>query len=268
MRQGVPLSPAGLVHAAHAGVCTRCAAGCSTWIDENQDHVYRVRPRENRLVNDWWICDDGRRDYAHLHDQRRLVRPLRRDGATLAELGWTDLPRELDRRLRDARPLAAILSPFLSVEEAYLLAKYIRTLDPQARLGLGPVPAAGEDQHFPGGFTIAAEKCPNRRGVEEVLAHFAGPRTTLEELPEQVEQGAVRGLWITGGDRDLDAQRRGASPAANPQSPIPNPLLFAAAARSPGPNCSSSKTSSPRRSRSGRPMSCRRRPSPSATAPM
>ena len=122
--------------------------------------------------------------------------------ATLVELDWTGLPGELDRRLHEARPLAAVFSPFLSVEEAYLLAKYIRQLDPQARLVMGSVPAAGEDRHFSGGFTIAAEKCPNRRGVEEVLAHFAGPRTSLGELPELVRQKAVRGLWVSGGYHD------------------------------------------------------------------
>ena len=185
----------------HAGVCTRCATGCSTWIDENQDHVYRVRPRENRLVNDWWICDDGRYDYAHVHDERRLVRPVRRDGQTLTGLDWTHLSGELDRRLREAKPLAAVFSPFLTVEEAYLLAKYVRQIDPEARLVLGPVPAVGEDQRFPGGFTIAAEKCPNRRGVEEVVAHFAGRGTVWGELPDQVQQGAVRGLWVSGGYR-------------------------------------------------------------------
>ncbi len=30
----------------HAGVCTGCSTGCSIWVDENQDHVYRLRPRK------------------------------------------------------------------------------------------------------------------------------------------------------------------------------------------------------------------------------
>ncbi len=183
----------------HAGVCTGCAAGCSTWIDENQDHVYRVRPRENAFVNDWWICNDGRYDHAHVHSPERLAQPLRRDGESLVELDWTQLPRELDRRLREAGRLAAVLSPFLTVEEAYLLAQYVRTIDRNAALALGPVPAVAEDERFPGGFTIAAEKCPNRRGVEEVIAHFNGRVTTLEELAHDIDRGAAAGLWVSGG---------------------------------------------------------------------
>ena len=62
--------------------------------------------------------------------------------------------------------------------------------EPATVLALGPVPVRGEDQTFtpdqtkgrtgdtsfvvPRPFTIHAEKCPNRRGVEAILEHFQG----------------------------------------------------------------------------------------------
>jgi NADH-quinone oxidoreductase subunit G len=95
--------------------------------------------------------------------------------------------------------LAAVVSPHLTVEEAYLLCKLIRGIDPQALLALGPVPVAGEDEKFPNGFTIRAEKCPNRRGVERVIAHFSRGVMTLTELLGEVERGGVRGAWVSGG---------------------------------------------------------------------
>ena len=57
----------------HRGVCTRCSTGCSIWIEENQDRIYRIKPRENLLVNKWWICNDGRYDYPHVHDPGRIT---------------------------------------------------------------------------------------------------------------------------------------------------------------------------------------------------
>ena len=74
----------------HASVCAGCAVGCSIWIEENQDHVYRLKPRENMLVNKWWICNEGRYGYHHVHDPRRLVRPLRRK--TARPRSWTPPP--------------------------------------------------------------------------------------------------------------------------------------------------------------------------------
>jgi len=172
----------------HPGVCTGCSAGCSIWIEENQDRVWRIKPRENMPVNKWWICNDGRYDYPHVHDPQRIT------GAA-----WHELLPDLRERLRAARRLGAVISPFLTVEEAYLLCQLIRGIDADAPLALGPVPVVGEDERFPGGFTIRAEKCPNRRGVEEVIAHFGRRVMAFDELLAEIDQDAVQGVWVSGG---------------------------------------------------------------------
>lgn len=189
----------------HPGVCTGCATGCSIWTEENQDRIYRLKPRENPHVNQWWICNEGRYDYPHVHSDRRLVQPTRREGNSRIALDWTTLPAELNERLRTAGPLAAILSPYLTVEEAYLLATLVRAADPTARLILGPIPSVGADKRFPNGFTISAEKCPNRRGVEEIIAHFEKGRvTSFDDFVPELDQGNVRGVWFSGGYKKED----------------------------------------------------------------
>jgi NADH-quinone oxidoreductase subunit G len=52
------------------GICHGCAKGCNIWIDHNQpkyaqDKVYRYRPRVNRDVNGFFLCDEGRLSYKH-----------------------------------------------------------------------------------------------------------------------------------------------------------------------------------------------------------
>jgi NADH-quinone oxidoreductase subunit G len=208
------------------GVCTGCSTGCSIWIEENQDRIYRITPRANPFVNKWWICNFGRYDYPHVHDPRRLCTlhtpcaesgtrsvPDTHVGETVElppqHLGtrsvpdtWSDVLTALNKDLRGAGRLAAVVSPHLTVEEAYLLCKLIRGIDPKAILALGPVPTAGEDELFPGGFAIRAEKCPNRRGVEAVLLHFAKQMTTFEQFLAELDKGAVQGVWFSGGYRD------------------------------------------------------------------
>lgn len=180
----------------HPGVCTGCAAGCSIWIEEDQDRIQRIKPRENARVNRWWICNEGRYGYPHVHDRDRLTIARRRDGAAI---DGKDLPGELNRQLRQAGRLAAVVSPFLTVEEAYLLCKYVREIDPAAVLALGPIPVVGEDERFPGGFTIRAEKCPNRRGVEQVLAGLDRKFLRWDALVDAVQSREIRGAWISGG---------------------------------------------------------------------
>ena len=102
--------------------------------------------------------------------------------------------------LRDAQRLAAVLSPHLTVEEAYLLAKYVRSIDPQALLVAGPAPRRGEDQTFPSGYTIRAEKCPNRRGVEEIVAKLGDGLTTWDEfLAGPLASEGFGAVWVSGG---------------------------------------------------------------------
>ncbi|REJ68282.1 MAG: ferredoxin [Planctomycetota bacterium] len=193
----------------HDGVCAGCSTGCSITIDENQDRVYRLRPRENPHINEWWMCDEGRYGYHHVHSEHRLAGPQQFDAEArqYVNADWSRLPTELDKKFtaiakRWPGSVAGVLSPHLSVEEAYLLAKYLRGVDPEATLVLGPVPVEGEDESFPQGFTIRAEKCPNRRGVEAVLEYFTGRVATFDDLLPDVAAGKLHAIWVSGGYRN------------------------------------------------------------------
>ena len=116
-----------------------------------------------------------------------------------ANIEWATLPAELQASLVAAGRLSAVISPHLTVEEAYLLAKYIRGIDPRRVLSLGP--GAGRrarTKKFKNGFTIRAEKCPNRRGVEEVVKHFGG-HVKFDDFLSELDRGEIRGAWVTGG---------------------------------------------------------------------
>ena len=73
-----------------------------------------------------------------------------------------------------------------------LLASYLKSLSANVSLAMGPVRVVGEDDKYPKDvngrsvepvkFTIRAEKCPNRRGVEAVLRHFAGSVQTMGDV--------------------------------------------------------------------------------------
>lgn len=183
----------------HQGVCTGCSTGCSIFVEENQNRVWRLKPRENPHVNQWWMCDEGRYGYHHVHSPRRLLGAQRREKDGYVELEWSDLPAELNEKLAGRRGAAFVLSPHLTVEEAYLLATWARQVAPDCRLYLGYVPVVGDDETFPGGFTIRAEKCPNRRGVEEILRHVAGEVVTFDMFVDDVARGEISAAWISGG---------------------------------------------------------------------
>src|SRR5205814_977131 len=110
---------------------------------------------------------------------------------------------------RDGSAVVGVLSPFLTCEEAFLLAKFLKGLSGEVRLALGPVPVVGEDDTYPKDrrgrpaqpvkFTIHAEKCPNRRGVEEVLRHFQGDLVKFDDVLRDAEAGKVQALYLAAG---------------------------------------------------------------------
>jgi NADH-quinone oxidoreductase subunit G len=161
------------------------------------------------------MCDDGRLGYHYVNSVERFTRPqARRDGA-LAPVGWNDAVPQVRGAFkaaadRDAGSVVGVLSPFLTCEEAYLLAKWLKGLAGGVRLALGPVPVAGEDDHYPKDrkgrppqlgqpvkFTIRAEKCPNRKGVEAVLRHFQGDVVRFDDVVSGA--GGVKALYLAAG---------------------------------------------------------------------
>lgn len=198
----------------HDSICTGCATGCSVRVDENRNTIYRLKPRHNPEVNNWWMCDEGRLGYHFVGSDERLSRPRQRRADGWCDVEWPEVIESLQDELvaaageGDGRELAFVLSPMLACEEAYLAGEYALSLNPNVQLVLGHVPVVGEDDVYPkspgptpvgGDFTIRAEKCPNRRGVAALIEGWGQPPVGFDELLQRVVAGEVTGVVLTGG---------------------------------------------------------------------
>jgi NADH-quinone oxidoreductase subunit G len=98
----------------------------------------------------------------------------------------------------------------MTLEEAYLLASYLKLLTPNVAFALAPVRVAGDDDKYPKDvhgrpvepvkFTIRAEKCANRRGVEVILRHFAGDVVPMGDVLGRAAAGDFAAVYLVGGD--------------------------------------------------------------------
>ena len=196
-------------------VCPGCSTGCSINVDQNKDVLYRLKPRENPQAQGSFMCDEGRFGWKYIHSDDRLKLPEQRSGGQAISKNWDAVLPALRNALKDAAirapgKVAAVISPWATVEEAYLLATCIRKVAPKATLAIGPVRIVGQDDLYPKDvhgqpatptkFTIRAEKCPNRRGVEAVLKHVQGSVIQFSDILNQVSRGEIETLYVQGGD--------------------------------------------------------------------
>jgi NADH-quinone oxidoreductase subunit G len=200
----------------HDTICTRCSTGCNTTSEENRGQLWRFKPRFNPNVNDYWICDEGRYSYKSANDPGLISAMYVRTGGALTprpiDQALTEVGRALARTAEQGGLVAGVLSPFLTVEEAYLMATYLKSLNPANVLALGPIPVRGDDWTVTPNqtegrtgdtsfvvsrpFTIHAEKCPNRRGVEAILHYFQGSVIDFDALRKRIEMGEFRSVYV------------------------------------------------------------------------
>jgi NADH-quinone oxidoreductase subunit G len=189
------------------------AGGENIWLEHNEGKIYRIKPRFNAEVNQWWISDDTRYSWKPVHDEKRLTQAMKTQYGTQVPVPFGTA---LEQGVNDLRNLVAtngpgslyaMLSPMMANEEAWLLANAIRTLDPEALLVLGPVPTTGKDEIFKNSvngkqtFVIKAEKVPNAAGIRRVIATIGGPTATWDDLVANTkpEVKKLKGGWIVGG---------------------------------------------------------------------
>ncbi len=224
-------------------VCTGCSTGCSIEVDQNENRIYRLRPRPNPLAQGSFMCDEGRFGWKYVHSEDRLNSPRIGRASAIATsvaalsavtgsssglgqdamIGYNDLAyvdpwpdalsatRTMFRTAAASGRLMGIFSPMMTCEEAYLLARFLRGIDKQAVLALGPVPLIGEDDLYPkdhrgnpperskARFIIRNEKCPNRLGVTEVLRGFGSRLLDFSSVPELIANESISAAFVVGG---------------------------------------------------------------------
>ena len=109
--------------------------GANLIVQVKQDKVLRVLPLENEDVNECWLSDKDRFSYEALNsegDNGRLTRPMLKQCGEWREVDWqtalefigTDLKRVV--REHGAASFGALASPHATLEELYLLQKFMR----------------------------------------------------------------------------------------------------------------------------------------------
>ncbi len=88
--------------------CTLCPVGCSLILDSRDGEIMRTRSRENKEVNDIWMCDKGWFGYEFTSSEERLQTPLIRNNDKLVPATWDQALTLIADKIHAAKPFGTL----------------------------------------------------------------------------------------------------------------------------------------------------------------
>lgn len=145
-------------------ICNGCSKGCNIHVDHRKekykdDLVYRFRPRVNKSVNGWFMCDEGRLSYTN-EANNRFETALVEKNETSIENAIANIFKEIST----SKDLMMLLSPNLSFEEM----KNAKSLADKLNIKLSAYSPNTIDESFGDDYLKKSDKSANRASFKEL----------------------------------------------------------------------------------------------------
>ncbi len=187
--------------ASYNSICSECSSGCNIRIDVKDNGIYRIKPRLNTEVNNFWICDYGRYDYHKWDDVSRIENPAKNKNGQTIKISWENAIELIDKNFKNiiekygSSAVAGIGNSSASNEENFLLYYYVNKCLKSENVFLYHINVNGYKEDFKCGFKISSDKNPNKQGA--VL--FLGLKErdgSFEILLDKIEKQEIRALYF------------------------------------------------------------------------
>jgi NADH-quinone oxidoreductase subunit G len=179
-------------------ICQGCSHGCNIelWVRNNQ--ILRITPRQNDEVNNYWMCDHGRLNtFKSVNADDRVDGPFIRKEGTLEKAEWDTAfiktAEELKKYLKNE--IAFIGSPYASLEDNYLLAKFASALGSKNIDFIRHT-----DSNFEDAILRKEDITPNSLGAEAVGVKPVQGGLNLDGIINGIKEGKIKALYLVEDD--------------------------------------------------------------------
>ena len=114
-------------------ICEGCSRGCNIELHHDAGVLYRCLPRENREINKFWMCDEGRFNFHYVNDENRIVEPSVTEGSKLKSVEWAAAIDQA-RKLISGKKVTVLVGSDLTQEEGALLQEFVPKHLPNAQV--------------------------------------------------------------------------------------------------------------------------------------
>jgi NADH-quinone oxidoreductase subunit G len=188
-------------------VCPHCSRGCNTYLHFDVIHdykqpgkrIFRVKPRYNPEVNNWWISDRGRHGFTFIDDPNRAKSPM----IGGQETTWADALNRAAELILDGikrhgqKGIATLVAPIASNEDAWTARRLLRETLKLANVDFEIPPGEklkGDD------LLLTDDPYPNRRGFRDLGFGPAEEGMTAVQIVRAIQEGKIKGLILCGSD--------------------------------------------------------------------
>ncbi len=189
-------------------VCTLCSNGCNINVEHahvehtlkegHEQRVYRIKPRENMDVNEFWICDEGRYGYKFIDEGRIKQSSMKDKGIVENSEALRFAAEKLNNIIHanGADSAGVLLSCKRTNEELFLAWKlFVKTLGIKNIAFYFPWQKGKSDE-----LLIKADKNPNTKGAEFILASDEGLKGRSFTVDEVLSKSNLKALYCIGED--------------------------------------------------------------------
>ncbi|MSP23580.1 MAG: 2Fe-2S iron-sulfur cluster binding domain-containing protein [Myxococcales bacterium] len=182
-------------------VCQGCATGCSAHLDYDprDNTAYRYRPRDNKAVNGYWMCDVGMLSYPEAHEARIERARVHGKDAELVD-AIAQAKKLFSSHASDPSRIAIVLGARHSNEDNQALARV-------AKIYLGATHfylSRRKDGHADD-ILMVADRNSNAAGVHEIARNLGlGDVRSLADLVRDIAALRIDFVISLGADIDGD----------------------------------------------------------------
>ncbi|MGB5867935.1 MAG: 2Fe-2S iron-sulfur cluster-binding protein [Arcobacteraceae bacterium] len=145
-------------------ICNGCAKGCNITVDHRKekyknDEIFRFRPRVNKAVNGWFMCDEGRLSY-HNENENRFETPRLENETSDFKNSLT----HIFKYISTVKETLFVLGPSLSLEEM----KNLQSLASKLNANISGYSPNTFDENFGDDYLRNSDKSANRKAFKEL----------------------------------------------------------------------------------------------------
>lgn len=155
-------------------ICNGCSKGCNITVDHRKekykdDQIFRFKPRVNKSINGWFICDEGRLSY-HKENENRFETAILENSKTTINNAIASMFKELTTN----KNILFVLSANLSLEEM----QNVKNLSEKINAKVSGYSPNTYDENFGDDYLRKNDKTANRAAFKEL---------NIDETPEYFE---------------------------------------------------------------------------------